>query len=723
MDPFARHGRKASLTTEFVAGVSVLLFLSAIAYLVFFNMIARRAFLERLRREGVSLAKTAAAGSGYYVDFRLEANLRDIAQSLLLNPAVDYVEYVDAAGKLLGQSDPARRPAAFSNGSRRLPPGTFSFAAPVADTPSNARILDRVGVASRADLARVSDPVLLAAGVEKGETDNFRRTAIVGTLRLVLNSRDWEEVKRTVWVGGIILTLIVLGVGMVVIFIGTRIMIQPLTSIARSAEALASGDLTRRMVTPHRNEIGVLAASFNAMAEGLAGIAGKIHRGQRRVREVAEGIQKDSQAVAGRADAQNEIVDKASGSIEKFDADTRGIGERMEDLSASAEETGSSILEMAASLEEVSQHMDALHASIEEMSTATVEMAQSIASIDQSIESVSAFAGETAASMTQIDASIRQVRESARTSARLSEGAAQDAEGGQTAVMTTVSAMSAVRDAVRGDSARMSSLGERSREIGKIVRMIEEVAGETHLLALNAAILAAQSGDEGKGFAVVAAEIRALSERASAGASEIGDLLSAIQNEIVALSESMKESVRRVDDGVTRSQGAGDRLAKILERSRLASEAVAEIARATAEQSDGSHRVATAVDRVREQIGQIAAAMSEQKTGGRHVENAVVSMRERSASIKGALREQKNAGDSIAQAAEHTLSRIREVLSSTERQKRESARLVELISGVRRQSAENSATAATVSGAIDELQGEIGALEREISRFRLEDAP
>ena len=108
--------------------------------------------------------------------------------------------------------------------------------------------------------------------------------------------------------------------------------------------------------------------------------------------------------------------------------------------------------------------------------------------------------------------------------------------------------------------------------------------------------------------------------------------------------------------------------------------------------------------------------------GGRHVENAVISMRERSASIKGALREQKNAGESIAQAAEHTLGRIREVLGSTERQKTESARLVELISGVRRQSAENTATAGTVSGAIEDLQSEIGALEREISRFRLEDA-
>ncbi len=721
IDPFARRGRRASMTTELVAGVSALLFFSAIAYLVFFNLIARRAFLERLRREGTSLVKTAAAGSGYYLDFRLEANLRDIAQSLLLNPAVDYAEFLDADGKLLGQSDPARRPAALLRPGR-LPEGEFLFSAPVADTPTAARVLDRLGVTSRDELARISTAALVGAGVDRADADNFRRTAIVGTLRVVLNSHDWNEVKRTLWGGGILLTLLVLAVGVAAIVVATRVMVRPLTSIARSAEHLASGDLTRRIETPHRNEIGVLAASFNTMAEGIAGIARKILSGQRRVREVAGGIRRDSQAVAVRAEAQNEIVDQASASIEKSDGDTRVIGERMEDLSASAEETGSSILEMAASLEEVSQHMDALHASIEETSTAAVEMAQSIGSIDQSVESLSAFAGETAASMTQIDASIRQVRESARKSAQLSEGASHDAQGGQEAVLQTISAMSAVRDAVRADSARMDSLGERSREVGKIVRMIEEVAGETHLLALNAAILAAQAGEEGKGFAVVAAEIRALSERASAGASEIGDLLSGMQNEVGALSDSTRELVRRVEDGSARSQSAGERLGKILDRSRQASESAAEIARATAEQSDGSHRVATAIDRVREQIAQIAAAISQQKAGGRHVENAVASMRERSASIKGALREQKNAGDSIAQAAESTLGRIREVLSSTERQKTESARLVELIAGVRRQSGENTQTASAVSAAVEELQTEIDALEREISRFRLAGA-
>jgi methyl-accepting chemotaxis protein len=709
------------MTREIASGISLLLFLSSLAYLIFFSVIARQAFLERLKREGASLSKTVAAGSGYYVDFRLEANLRDIAQSLLLNHSVDYVEFLDGDGKLLAQSDASKRPAALGT-SKSLPPGEFMFAAPVADTPADARVLDRLGVSSRPELARLSEDALISAGIARGDVENFRKAAIVGTLRLVMNSGDWNSVKKTVWGGGVALTLVVLAIGITLIILLTRAKIRPLTSIAQSAEHMASGDLTRRIITQQRNEVGVLGAAFNAMAQGLAGIAIRIREGQRRVREVAEGIQRDTEAVASRAVAQNEIVDHASASIEQSDSETRRIGERMEDLSASAEQTGSSILEMAASLEEVSQHMDALHASIEEMSSAAVEMAQSISSIDSTLETLSAFAAETATSMTEIDASIRQVRESAKKSAQLSEGAATDAEGGQGAVMKTVSAMSAVRDAVRGDSARMSTLGERSREIGKIVGMIEEVAGETHLLALNAAILAAQSGEEGKGFAVVAAEIRALSQRASAGAAEIGQLLSAIQQEIAALSESMKESVRRVEDGVARSQSAGERLSKILDRSRLASESAAEIARATAEQSEGSHRVATAIDRVREQIAQIASAMSQQKAGGRHVEKAVVSMRERSASIKGAVREQKNAGDSISQAAESTLSRIREVLASTERQKTESSRLVELISGVRRQSGENSVSAAAVGEAIQELRAEIDLLEREIERFRLEES-
>lgn len=718
MDSSKRRGRTASLFREFVLGFSALLVVFSAVYLVFFIVISQRAFSERLRREGTSLAKTIAAGSGYYVDFRLEANLRDIAQSLLLNRSVDYVEFLDSDGKILAQSDPTRRPKSLTLG-KGPDSEHLLFSAPVADTPADARILDRLGVTNRVALTGMSSAAIEAAGIPASGIDDFRRHAIVGTLSLLLNTQDWKQVKKTVLRGGILLTVVVLLLGVSLVAAALRVMIKPLAGIARSAEAMASGDLTRRIQTPHRNEIGVLAGAFNAMAEGLAGIALKIRAGQQRVREVADRIRQDSEAVADRAEAQNAIVDEASTSIEKSDADTRVISERMEDLSASAEETGSSILEMAASLEEVSHHMDALHASIEEMSTAAVEMAQSISSIDGTLETLTAFASETAASMTEMDASIRQVRETARKSVQLAEGANADAEGGQTAVVLTVTSISAVRDAVREGSSRMVALGERSREIGKILSMIEDVAGETHLLALNAAILAAQSGEEGKGFAVVAAEIRALSERASAGASEIGDLLSGIQKEIAALSDSMKESVRRVEDGVSRASSANERLSKILEGSRLASEAAAEIARATAEQSEGSHRVAAAIDRVREQVMQIASATSQQKAGSRHVENAVVSMRERSASITGALREQKNAGESIAQAAEHTLTRIREVLGSTERQRVESSRLVELIGGVRRQSGENAQSATAVGGAVKELAAEIDALERQIERFQL----
>src|SRR5690242_17773577 len=182
-------GRQASMTREIASGISVLLVVSSVAYLVFFSVIARRAFFERLKREGASLSKTIAAGSGYYVDFRLEANLRDIAQSLLLNHSVDYVEFLDADGKMLAQSDNSKRPAALGT-SKPLPPGEFVFAAPVADTPADARVLDRLGVSSRTELAKLSEDALIAAGIARGDVENFRKSAIVGTLRLAMNSSD-----------------------------------------------------------------------------------------------------------------------------------------------------------------------------------------------------------------------------------------------------------------------------------------------------------------------------------------------------------------------------------------------------------------------------------------------------------------------------------------------------------------------------------------------------
>ena len=175
------RSRNASLIAQLVSVVIALLVGTAAAYLILFSLIARKTFFERLKREGTSLSKTIAAGSGYYVDFRLEANLRDIAQSLLLNRSVDYVEFLDGDGKLLAQSDASKRPAALGTSARPARRRDPVFGAPVADTPADARALDRLGVASRPELARVSEDAIVT------------RASRARTWRISGNRRSWEH--------------------------------------------------------------------------------------------------------------------------------------------------------------------------------------------------------------------------------------------------------------------------------------------------------------------------------------------------------------------------------------------------------------------------------------------------------------------------------------------------------------------------------------------------
>src|SRR5258708_21382784 len=133
----------------------------------------------------------------------------------------------------------------------------------------------------------------------------------------------------------------------------------------------------------------------------------------------------------------------------------------------------------------------------------------------------------------------------------------------------------------------VGELGNRSQEIGEIVRVIDEIAGQTNLLALNGAIIGAEAGERGKGVAVVADEIRDLSERASVSTDEIRTLIQNVQRAVERAAEQMTISSDRVSDGVGLTARAEQTLDKILEITARSTTSIGEITRATAEQTRG----------------------------------------------------------------------------------------------------------------------------------------
>ncbi len=175
--------------------------------------------------------------------------------------------------------------------------------------------------------------------------------------------------------------------------------------------------------------------------------------------------------------------------------------------------------------------------------------------------------------------------------------------------------MKEIASTTRKTSDVISTLGERSKEIGKIVRVIDEIADQTNLLALNAAIEAARAGEQGRGFAVVADEVRKLAERTVKATKEIGDMIKGIRNDTEEALSAMDEEAKAVDEGMKLVKEAGDSLKEIVKKVEDVSRMVEQIATAAEEQS-------TAADQISGDIETVARITRESSSGADQIARA-----------------------------------------------------------------------------------------------------
>ncbi|MFG0247830.1 MAG: methyl-accepting chemotaxis protein [Phycisphaeraceae bacterium JB051] len=233
-----------------------------------------------------------------------------------------------------------------------------------------------------------------------------------------------------------------------------------------------------------------------------------------------------------------------------------------------------------------------------DVAAASTQMAATSNEMSDGMDEQSRRAMEVASAVEEMSSTVVQVAQMSSGAATTASEAGTQAQQGGNIVAQTVDGINAISTVVNESASAIFELGKRGEQIGQIINVINDIADQTNLLALNAAIEAARAGEHGRGFAVVADEVRKLAERTTTATKEVAQSIEAIQTETDTAVNRMNEGTQRVEEGVHLAEKAGVSLKEIVEGSDKVAQLIQSIAAASEEQSSTSQLISQNVDSI-----------------------------------------------------------------------------------------------------------------------------
>jgi methyl-accepting chemotaxis protein len=461
--------------------------------------------------------------------------------------------------------------------------------------------------------------------------------------------RDFDIVRASTMMTSIIIGVLALILSVLLGSIITGSLTKPIGVLVSIANSVSVGNLMRDLdqkvkdaLTTRKDEIGDIAKSFDQVIyymQGMGNSANTIAQNDLTVSVVPKS-EKDE---LGNAFVQ--MVESLRDSVGQVALNANSLSAASEQLSGAAQQAGLATTQISTTIQQVAMGTQNQAGAVTQTATSVEEMSRAISGVAKGAQEQTIAVNRAAEITEQINNAIQQVSGNAAAVTRDSALAAEAAQKGSKTVEETLEGMQNIKIKVGLSAEKVKEMGIRSEQIGTIVEVIEDIASQTNLLALNAAIEAARAGEHGKGFAVVADEVRKLAERSSSATKEIGGLISGIQKTVSEAVKAMDEGTKEVEAGVKSANQAGNALSEIMNAAEEVNKQAKLAGEASTRMSEFSDELVAAVDSVSAVVEENTAATEEMAANSTEVTTAI---------------------EVIASVSEENSASIEEVSASTE---------------------------------------------------------
>ena len=494
---------------------------------------------------------------------------------------------------------------------------------------------------------------------------------------------------------------------------------EPIRQLSELAQQMADGNFESPSRIFADDEIGQLADRFGETRATLRRLLGRVGGSGTTITEGVRVITGGTESLLTRAQEQSDLTENASLAVENVRGGISSVLMAADGVSDLTQDASSRALQLQASAEEVARSMDYLFQSVEKTSSSTTEMNASMNEMSTRTDVLAGIGDEVLSFVTQMDSTVAELRSSAMSTADISRQVREDAEAGGAAVDRTVQGITQTWDLTTSTARVLDDLQASVGSITQILSVIEEITNRTNLLALNAAIIAAQAGEHGAGFTVVANEIRELAERTRGSTKEINEIIKAVQGGSRQAVAKMKEGVTRVEDNVRLADDAAASLQKIVGSSARSFEMATKIATALDDQARASRHLHEVTSRMSDHIAEINRATREQARGTEMLALESERVREIAAQVKGATDEQSLAGRGITTALEKIAEDARAMRDLLEKQLHETDRIADASRTMLDIAQANDSIAREFNRTVQNLVQSGQEFESEVARFRV----